>query len=286
MTKSKTTPKKPARAPKARRGAPSREKAAEPDAVAPEPDPAPTREPGPTPGKAKVTGHVLGLGDDGEADEATVTQTDPMPDSPPPKPLTKGKKLAPGLYWSEQGQINCDQHIPYPGSDTWVFEHWKKIDRGSMAEATEKGTELVCETCKTIAEGENAPATPRKKKGPAPKPKMTALDPDLTLGHLAGLYLDHLQQAGKSLATQFSYSMDLVTAKKALGNDTLIADLTPDRVAEYFESPEVTMRKNGKPKTKVTIDKCRRVLRLALVWAAEMGLIAEAPLPTTGTQKK
>jgi hypothetical protein len=282
MTKSKkATPKKPTRATGTRRVAPSRKKAREGGHASPEPDPAPTGEPGPPPGKGKVTGITLGLGDDGKSNEATVTQTDPIPDSAPPKPLTNGKKLAPGLYWNEKGQINCEQHVPYPGSDTWVFEHWKKIDRASAKEAAEKGMELSCETCKAIAGRANAPATPRKKKEPAPKAKTMALDPNLTLGHLVGVYLDHLQQTGKSLATQFSYSMDLVVAKRVLGNDTLIADLTPERVAEYYASPEVTMRKNGKPKTKVTVDKCRRVLRLALVWAAEMGLIAEAPLPTT-----
>jgi hypothetical protein len=312
---------------------------------------------------------VLGLGDDGEADGATATQTegtsrrrpkrtrrisaplDPAtqaenPDSPPPKPparkrsevlyrhedgrvacahhahvrpgsehygtgwkrISKTERLRlhnkgeapvcegcakmeekkratakPGLYWNERGQINCEQHIPYPGSDTWIFEHWKRIDRGSAKDAKEKGMELVCETCRAIAERQKATPTKgrRKKEDPAPKPKGTALDPNLTLGHLAGLYLDHLQQTGKSLATQFSYSMDLVVAKRVLGNDTLIANLTPERVAEYYASPEVTMRKNGKPRQKVTIDKCRRVLRLALVWAADMGLIAETPLPTT-----
>jgi hypothetical protein len=200
-------------------------------------------------------------------------------------------KLKPGLYWNERGMINCQEHTPYKGSDTWIFEHWKKIDRASAKEAKEKGMELACETCRAIAERQKATPTTttkgrRKKKEPAPpQPKTAALDPDLTLGHLAGLYLDHLSQAGKSLATQFSYSMDLVTAKKALGINTKIAALTPERVAEYYESPEVTMRKNGRPKTKVTIDKCRRVLRLALVWAEETGLIAKAPLPTATTEK-
>jgi hypothetical protein len=375
----KTTKKaaKATKAPRARRGAPSRTTATTGDQASPDPDPAPTGEPGPPPGKSKVTGHVLGLGDDGEADTSEATQTsgprrrrkrtgrfsapqDPAPteenpDSPPPKPPAKKRgeilyrhedgrvacayhanirndstfgtgwdrirkterlrlhhkgetpvcevcakmeekkraKVKPGLYWNERGMINCEQHIPYPGSDTWVFEHWKKIDRGAMKEAAEKGMEIACETCRAIAQRQEKAATKekgrRKKKAtepPPPKPKTKEVDPDLTLAQLSAAYLEHLQAVGKSLATVFSYSMDLQTAKKALGVDTKIADLTPEQVAEYYESPAVTTRRNGKPKTQVTIDKCRRVLRLALVWAEETGLIAEAPLPTTAATEK
>jgi len=287
MAKKKTTTRK---APKARRGAPSRKKAPEGDHASPEPDPAPTGEPGPPPGKGKVTGITLGLGDDGKSNEATATQTDPIPDSAHPKPPAKGKRLAPGLYWNERGQINCEQHIPYPGSDTWVFEHGKKIDRGAMKEAKEKGMELACETCRAIAQRQEKAATPtkgRRKKKEAEAPKRFSnrpsqpSEPDMSVQRLAAAYLDHLRLAGKSMATQFSYSMDLGIAKRELGAETLIADLTPERVAAFFESPAVTVRKNGKPKTQVTIDKTRRVLRMALVWAEEENRIAKAPLPTT-----
>jgi hypothetical protein len=205
----------------------------------------------------------------------------------------KRAKVKPGLYWDQRGQIACELHIPYPGSDTWVFEHWKKIDRASAKEAKERGMELSCETCKVIAERKNAtpPSTKkgrRKKKEaepPAPKPKTKDLDPNLTLAQLSACYLEHLQAVGKSLATVFSYSMDLATSRKVLGADTKIAALTPERVAEYYRSPEVTLKRDGKPRTKVTVDKCRRVLRLALVWAEETGLIAKAPLPTTAEKE-
>jgi hypothetical protein len=323
MTKSKTTPKKPAKAPRARRAAPSREKAAEPDAVAPDPDPAPTGKPGPPPAKMKKsTGIVIGLGDDGEPDEAETESprrrrkitsrissrgaappaADPAPapaaetsDSPPLMPPARGKKLAPGLYWNERGMINCAEHAPYKGNDTWVFEHWKKIDQASAKEAAEKGMELACETCRVIGERQKAtPATKgRRKKKEAEPPKRFSnrpsqpSEPDMTVTRLAAAYLGHLQDMGKSLATQFSYSMDLGIAKKELGGETRIEDLTLEKVAAFFESPAVTMRKNGKPKTKVTIDKTRRVFRMALAWAEEENLIAKAPLPTTtATEKK
>jgi hypothetical protein len=41
----------------------------------------------------------------------------------------------------------------------------------------------------------------------------------------------------------------------------------------------VTLLKSGKPKAKPSVDKTRRVLRLALVWAVEQGWIEKAPLP-------
>jgi hypothetical protein len=204
----------------------------------------------------------------------------------------KRATVKPGLYWNERGQINCEQHIPYPGSDTWVFEHWKKIDRASAKEAAEKGMELVCETCRAIAKRQKAePATKgrgrRKKRKEAVPPKRFSnrpsqpTEPDMTVTRLAEAYLRHLGDLGKSLATQFSYSMDLGIAKRELGPETRIADLTPERVAAFFESPAVTVRKNGRPKTQVTIDKTRRVLRMALEWAEEENRVAKAPLPTT-----
>jgi len=319
MAKKTTKTEKAPKAPRARRSASSREKAPDANAVPPEPDPAPTGEPGPPPEKGKVTGITLGLGDDGEADGATATQTEetprrrgkrterltPPPDSaptentgsPPQKPATKGKKLAPGLYWNERGMINCEQHTPYRGSDTWIFEHWKKIDRASAKEAAEKGMEIACETCRAIAQRQEKaePSTKgrgRRKKKEAVPPKRFSnrpaqpTEPDMTVTRLAEVYLRHLGDLGKSLATQFSYSMDLGIAKRELGEATLIADLTPERVAAFFESPAVTVRKNGKPKTQVTIDKTRRVLRMALVWAEEECRIAKAPLPTTTTEKE
>ena len=31
------------------------------------------------------------------------------------------------LYWNERGAIACEKHIPFKGSDTWVFERWAKM---------------------------------------------------------------------------------------------------------------------------------------------------------------
>jgi hypothetical protein len=50
-------------------------------------------------------------------------------------------------------------------------------------------------------------------------------------------------------------------------------------VLDYFVSVRVTKTRTGVLKANPTVDKTRRVLRLALQWAQETGLIAAAPLP-------
>ena len=58
------------------------------------------------------------------------------------------------LQWNERGQIGCELpgHAPYPGTDTWTWERWRRI---TPAEAREFGRELghppACETCAAIA---------------------------------------------------------------------------------------------------------------------------------------
>ena len=56
-------------------------------------------------------------------------------------------------------------------------------------------------------------------------------------------------------------------------------DLTPARVLAYFTSDRVMKTKAGVAKARPTFLKTQRVLRLALVWAQEAGLIERAPLP-------
>jgi hypothetical protein len=118
---------------------------------------------------------------------------------------------------------------------------------------------------------------------PAPKPKKAkkpkAATADITLEDLAGKYLAHLEDAGKSNGTLFSYKLELVTALDEIGKDTRLADLTPARVLEFFSSDRVMRTRTGVAKARPTYLKTQRVLRLALVWAADAGLIAKAPLP-------
>ena len=193
-----------------------------------------------------MTGITLGMGDDGKPDEATATQTEA------PRPARRKRT---GRISSPAAETPADPD-PVPTAE---IEKAKERKR-RKEEAT----------------------PPRRFSNRPSQPT----EPDMSIQRLALAYLDHLRLLGKSIATQFSYSMDLGIAKRELGAETRIADLTPERVAAFFESPAVTMRKNGKPKTQVTIDKTRRVLRMALVWAEEENLTPKAPLPTsTATEK-
>lgn len=56
------------------------------------------------------------------------------------------------ILWDENGQIACEQHAPFRGSDTWRSGRWRAITRAE-AEAVEceVGRAPECETCASIA---------------------------------------------------------------------------------------------------------------------------------------
>ena len=121
--------------------------------------------------------------------------------------------------------------------------------------------------------------TKRTKKTTKTRKSPKPAEASITLADLADRYVRHLVDAGKSLGTQFAYRMELNTALEELGENTPITTLTPDHVERYFESDRVTRTRGGREKARLTIDKTRRVLRLALAWAVEQGVIEKAPLP-------
>ncbi len=52
------------------------------------------------------------------------------------------------VFWNEQGSIVCACcHIPYPGSDTWVWERWEEITPEMMVEIDRHGGKVACEGC-------------------------------------------------------------------------------------------------------------------------------------------
>jgi len=63
-------------------------------------------------------------------------------------------------------------------------------------------------------------------------------------------------------------------------DETRVRDLTEEQVRAFFLSDRVTLKRSGQRKAEVGIAKTRRILRLALTWAQEVGLIENAPIPS------
>ena len=51
------------------------------------------------------------------------------------------------LFWNNQGQIGCQKHMPFIGSDTYMNELWMAIDP-----VTKTKNDLKCEGCKIKSE--------------------------------------------------------------------------------------------------------------------------------------
>lgn len=129
--------------------------------------------------------------------------------------------------------------------------------------AVETPTETAEPAHAVASEPSDAPAS-RRKGG-----KRKAANAETTLDALAEGYLAHLEASGKSNGTVFSYRLELVVALDELGAETKLAELTPERVLAYFVSGRVTKTRTGVDKARVSVLKTQRVLRQALVWAAE-----------------
>lgn len=110
--------------------------------------------------------------------------------------------------------------------------------------------------------------------------------PRIPLSDLSERYLHHMETEGRSRGTVFSYSMELGAAQKELGAETPIAEITRADVIRFNESPRVTLLRSGKPKSQLSIDKTRRVLRLALGFAVQTGLLASSPAEDYVATKK
>jgi hypothetical protein len=149
----------------------------------------------------------------------------------------------------------------------------KKTNESVAVEAAPEVT--ATETVAPASEPKPTDAPTRKQKTKKPK----AVATDITLEDLAGKYLAHLEEVGKSNGTLFSYKLELVTALDEIGRETKLADLTPTRVLEYFTCDRVMKTRTGVAKARPTYLKTQRVLRLALQWAQDAGLVESAPVP-------
>ncbi|MBN1268625.1 MAG: hypothetical protein JXB04_03480 [Kiritimatiellae bacterium] len=116
-------------------------------------------------------------------------------------------------------------------------------------------------------------------KGTKDKSAPKTLDKGATFGDLAEAFIAHLESVGKSHGTLASYAIELKLAQAVLGADTRVADLTEKQVRAFFVSDRVTLKRSGERKAEVGIQKTRRVARMSLEWAEEIGLVTKAPIP-------
>ncbi len=149
----------------------------------------------------------------------------------------------------------------------------KKI---KAAVAVAEGSEF--EVMAAPAPVETVEAKPKKKA----KPETAGF----TMADLVEGFAAHLAEVGKGLGTQMSYRIDLGVAVKHFGEATEVSTLTPRKVENFNESDAVTKTRTGRGKAQPGIDKTRRVLRLALVWAAGAGHIESAPIPESAMPKR
>jgi hypothetical protein len=119
---------------------------------------------------------------------------------------------------------------------------------------------------------------PTRPHAPKAKPSSKAETPAApgSLRAVGAAWIESLRTAGHSVSTVSSYTNDLEVAHGFFG-DARAADLTETQIAAFNESKAVLRKKTGKAKAQPTILKTRRALRLALVWAAQTGLIQKAP---------
>ena len=144
-----------------------------------------------------------------------------------------------------------------------------------IAQAVEPAPEPAA--TETATKPTPAPKPPKPKR--VRKKKDAPITGVATLADLSAAYAMQMEADGKSNGTIASYSMELKLAQDELGAETPLADLTPEKVQTFYDSKRVPKLRSGKAKSQLGIDKTRRVLRLALVWAAERGILEKAPIP-------
>ncbi|MBK9387350.1 MAG: hypothetical protein IPN34_21250 [Planctomycetes bacterium] len=124
---------------------------------------------------------------------------------------------------------------------------------------------------------------PKAKKAKATK---KTAKPTWTLTETALAYLESLKAGHKSESTINAYAADLDLATEVLGAETPVGAITPADVERFNTSQQVTTTKSGRAKAQPTIDRSRRVLRLALTFAEQSGAIETAPIEAKSRAKK
>ena len=96
----------------------------------------------------------------------------------------------------------------------------------------------------------------------------------------AAQYIEHLETIGKKPSTVGTARRTTDLFVGHLGEGKEVAKILPVHVAGFFKSEAATTL-NGKPRAKASILQIRRIVRGALVFWHEQGLLDNVPLPKT-----
>jgi hypothetical protein len=147
------------------------------------------------------------------------------------------------------------------------------------------GAAPVADSAAPAAESPTEPTTPDEpakapKRATGRKRKSNAM----TLAELAEKYQASLVAEQRSDATISAYRSDLAIAQRVLGAEVAIDSITPQDVQRFNDSDDVLLSRSGAPKAQPTIERTRRVLRLALDYAEAEGWIVTTPCVEPGDE--
>ena len=100
-----------------------------------------------------------------------------------------------------------------------------------------------------------------------------------TLHEAAQAYLEHLKGEGKKETTLYTYGKDMEQIEAFFGADRKLKNILTPHVGKFLRSDALLKLPSGKERSKPSVDKTKRVLRMFLVWAQESGLVDRLPLP-------
>lgn len=105
-----------------------------------------------------------------------------------------------------------------------------------------------------------------------------------TLKDACKAYIQHLGDTGSKDTTVSNYRSILQLFIRHQGENKDITKIMPVHVSSYYKSDPVNFKVNPQgeksPRAKLSVDRNRRVVRMALVWWFEKGWISSVPLPS------
>src|SRR3989339_449132 len=103
-----------------------------------------------------------------------------------------------------------------------------------------------------------------------------------TLKEACELYFEHMKEIGQKPSTLGTIQRTLALLVEEMGEAKELGKILVVHVDKFFKGEKATMQtgKDGlKPRAPASALQIRRIVRMALVWWHEQGLIAKVPVP-------